>query len=707
MTGSLAVHNVVQLSDAEVRDRFVVRGRQLAELLVHLREGDPPRHALVIGSRGMGKSLLLRRVAVNVAEDAALASRWLPVLMPEELYQVGSVGELWLAALGQLAAVLRDDELAAQHRALLGEPDPTFLEAMALQRLLAAARSRGRKVLLLAENLDMVLGQQVGSTDAWALRQVLQTEPDLLLIGSAVTTFAQMDDPNEAFHQFFHRIDLRPLDDADVRSLWRAVTGVDLPDGRAAAVRILTGGNPRLATVLGRFSRHPDLSDLRGDLDLLIDEYTPFFKANIEALPPAERKVFATLADIWAPATAAEVAERTRMTSSQVSALLLRLVRRGAVDIVDHEAGRHRYELTERLYNLYHLLRRPDGEGRVRALVDILTHLYGPDELERDVWPGLVDPSGGGEPCFVDTMIASRLERHIVDAGVFERLTPRELLARLSVLETLLAAQRDQLGPDHRDTLLTRQNIAYFLGRSGDRPSALRHYREVLADQERVLGPDDCETLASRGGVAFNTGGTGDRRAALKLYRQLVADEERVLGPDHRETLLSRGNIAFNTGEAGDRLAALALYQQLATDCERILGPDDRATLANRAGVAYLTGEAGDRRAAHALHRQLATDSERVLGPDDLDTLISRHNLACATGGIGDHAAGLAIAEDVVRRAEGVCDPGDELLSEARSVRDRLRRQALVSPPGPVPRELREVRRLLKRKRPAQPPTDR
>ncbi len=92
--------------------------------------------------------------------------------------------------------------------------------------------------------------------------------------------------------------------------------------------------------MLGRFSKRPDLRSLREDLELLIDEYTPYFKATIERLPPVERKVFVTLADIWAPATAAEVAEKARMTSSQVSALRGRLVRRGAIQVVDVDTGR-------------------------------------------------------------------------------------------------------------------------------------------------------------------------------------------------------------------------------------------------------------------------------------------------------------------------------------------------------------------------------
>jgi hypothetical protein len=649
---SLAVHNVVQLSDAEVRDRFVVRRPELGELLSHLREPDPPRHALVVGPRGMGKSLLLRRVAIAVAEDADLSARWLPVLMAEELYEVTSIGELWLAALARLAATVGDADLAAQHRSLLAEPDPARLETLALQRLLGAARSRGLQVLLLVENLDMLLGDQVASEEGWTLRQALQTEPGLLLMASAVTTFAQVEEAGEALYGFFHRVDLRPLDDAEVRTLWREVTGIDLVGDRAVPIRILTGGNPRLITVLGRFSRQPDLHGLRQDLELLIDEYTPFFKANIEALPAVERKVFVTLADIWAPATAAEVAERARIDTSKVSALLGRLMRRGAVQVVEVERGRRHYELTERLYNLYHLLRRPGGDGRVRALVDILVHLYEPGQLERDVWPNIVQPPL--EPLSdLDVAVASRLGRHLDEAGVWEEMSPAELTARLPVLESLLESQRASQGDDHPDTLLTRQLIAFYIGGAGDGRAALRLYEEVLEDQQRVLGPDHRDTLTSQSQVAYYTGQTGDPSAALELYRQVAADRERVLGPDHRGTLISRH------------------------------------------GVAYLTGETGDPNTALELYRQLAADQERVLGPDHLHTLISRHQVAYYTGKTGDPESALEMAEDVLRRAEGSLDEDDKLLSAARWLRGRLVLQVATASGRPLPREMQDLQEVV------------
>lgn len=602
---NLAVHNAVQLADVEVRDRFVVRSHELAELLAHLREPDPPRHAMVIGQRGMGKSLLLRRVAITVADEPALSGRWLPVLMPEELYEVTSTGELWLAALDHVATSEGDPDLAAQHAALLAERDPSRMATLALQRLLAAARARGRKVLLLAENLDMVLDEQVAAEEGWALRQALQTEPDLLLIGSAVATFARMEDSGEAFYGFFHRVDLGPLGDDDVRVLWAKVTGVELAGDRIVPIRILTGGNPRLISVLGRFSQRGDLTSLREDLELLIDEYTPYFKANIEVLPPVERKVFVTLADIWAPATAAEVAEKARMSSSQVSSLLGRLVRRGAVQAVDLGPGKQHYELTERLYNLYHLLRRSGGEGRVRALVDILIHLYGTDELEQAVLPRVAALPPGA----LDTAIASRLHRHLEEADVWTYMAPSQLAARKATFEALLASQRTTLGEDHPDTLLTRQQLAFVAGECEDPATALRLFREILADQERALGPDHPDTLTSRHQIAYCVGQAGDPGRALELYEAVAADSERVLGPDHPRTLSSRHQVAYYAGQLGQAQAALGIEADVLRRAEATLPPDHELVRAAR----WLHGELAVQVAA-ATDRPLPRELRAALG---------------------------------------------------------------------------------------------
>ena len=615
------VHNPAQLDDSDVRARFVVREHELAELVGHLREGDPPRHALVIGQRGMGKSLLLRRLAIAVTDDPTLSERWLPVLMPEELYGVTTLGDLWLAALDHLARMLGDRDLVEQRAALLREPDPARLESLALQRILAAGRSRGRKILLLAENLDMLLDDQVSAEEGWSLRQTLQTEHDLLLVATAVTSFAQVEESGEAFYGFFHRLDLDPLGDDEIRTLWREVNGETLAGQRVVPIRVLSGGNPRLVAVLAQFAHRPNVPGLRESLDLLIDEYTPYFKANIEALPALERKVFSTLADIWAPATSAEVAERARMSSNKVSALLNRLVRRGAVQVVGQESGRQRYELTERLYNLYHLLRRPDGEGRVRALVAMLTHLYEPVVLLRDVLPSIVQATDAAPHSALDTGIASQLGRHLHQAGVWHDLSDEEIRTQLPTLTALLDHQLTDLGPGHPETLLTRFRLAVSTGRLGDAAEAARLLSELVPAQETACGADSDDALGSRGMQALFTELAGDLPAARVLYQALAADLARLVGPDHQATLLVEEQAATVTAALREYDHAAELFDGLATKLTAVRGAADRKTLRARESHALAVLMAADRARAADLIETLIRDATAALGPDDRLTL--------------------------------------------------------------------------------------
>ena len=204
------------------------------------------------------------------------------------------------------------------------------------------------------------------------------------------------------------------------------------------------------------------------------------------------------------------------------------------------------------------------------------------------------------------------------------------------------------LGPDHRQTLTTRANIALWTGRCGDSAQALRLLRELLPDQVRVLGPDHPETLRTRHNIAFWTAGCGDSAQALRLARELLPDRVRVLGPDHPDTLTTRGNIAFWTGECGDSAQALRLFGELLPDQVRVLGPDHPDTLTTRGNIAGWTGECGDSAQALRLARELLPDQVRVLGPDHPDTLTTRANIAFWTGRCGDSAQALRLLRELL-----------------------------------------------------------
>ncbi|MFI6959980.1 tetratricopeptide repeat protein [Nocardia sp. NPDC050408] len=100
------------------------------------------------------------------------------------------------------------------------------------------------------------------------------------------------------------------------------------------------------------------------------------------------------------------------------------------------------------------------------------------------------------------------------------------------------------LGPDHRDTLTARSNLAYWLGESGDIAGAITEFEQLLTDQLRVLGPDHPDTLTTRSNLAHLRGKSGDIAGAITESEQLLTDRLRILGPDHPDTLTTRSNLA-------------------------------------------------------------------------------------------------------------------------------------------------------------------
>jgi Tetratricopeptide repeat len=67
---------------------------------------------------------------------------------------------------------------------------------------------------------------------------------------------------------------------------------------------------------------------------------------------------------------------------------------------------------------------------------------------------------------------------------------------------------------------------------------------QALADCVRVLGPNHPDTLKSRNNLANAYRAAGDLGRAIPLLRKTLADSVRVLGADHPKTKLVRANLA-------------------------------------------------------------------------------------------------------------------------------------------------------------------
>lgn len=74
---------------------------------------------------------------------------------------------------------------------------------------------------------------------------------------------------------------------------------------------------------------------------------------------------------------------------------------------------------------------------------------------------------------------------------------------RFTEAEAVVAQLGDRFGPDHPDTLTSRNNLAGAYHASGDLGRAIPLYEQTLTDSERVLGGDHPRTLAYRDNLAY------------------------------------------------------------------------------------------------------------------------------------------------------------------------------------------------------------
>lgn len=393
MADRIKKYNPAFLSPEELVRSFVVRHSELELIVQVIRENvaESNQHVLVIGPRGIGKTMLALRVVEEIRGDEDLAAKWYPLVFSEESYLVRTPGEFWLEALFHLAHKTKEKKWSRTYEELRNERNEERLQERALTQLMDFSDGEGKRILLVVENFNMLLGEQMSSSDAWKLRHTLLHEQRVMLLATATHYFRwekrgalgpEIKNSGKAMFELFKIYELVALDEDECGELWASVSGKKGSDERVRPLQILTGGNPRLLAIISTFAVKMSLKELMDDLMQLVDDHTEYFKTHLESLPTVERRVYLGLAELWDPVPARKVAEVARLEVSKTSSLLKRLIERGVVVEANGERRAKLYQVSERMYNIYYLMRRRGGPSRrVKGLVRFIVPFYEPKEL--------------------------------------------------------------------------------------------------------------------------------------------------------------------------------------------------------------------------------------------------------------------------------------------------------------------------------------
>jgi tetratricopeptide (TPR) repeat protein len=175
-------------------------------------------------------------------------------------------------------------------------------------------------------------------------------------------------------------------------------------------------------------------------------------------------------------------------------------------------------------------------------------------------------------------------------------------------------------GPEHPNTLASRNILALVLKSEGKHAEAEREHKSVQATYERVLGPEHPATLANRNNLATVLRLQGKHAEAEQEHRAVLAIHERVLGPEHPNTLTSRNNLANALLSQGKYAEGECEHREVLAIRERVLGPKHPNVFRSYLNVALCLEKQGNASEALPFAQRAWKGWSEVLGEKHLDT---------------------------------------------------------------------------------------
>ncbi|WP_273049244.1 tetratricopeptide repeat protein [Pseudoalteromonas sp.] len=384
-----------EIDETEFLAKFVVRNHDFDDIFDDIKNSDykvPSQHFIIVGQRGQGKTTLLRKIKLAVQVEPTLADFLIPIKFSEEQYQIRSLSRLWEEIADYLQCTAEDD-FATIHDDMESHFDDADYELKSFSYLEKAVKAKNKKLLLLIDNIDELLGK-LKDKEQRRLREILLTSPTLKIIGGSTKMLEQHFDYGKPFYEFFKIIKLIGLNKQECFDFLasmgdeqqkKKIAGIikNTPE-RIETLRRLTGGVPRTMVMLFDIFVD-DGGNAFDDLLKILDDATPLYKHRMDDLPETLQDITHTIAMNWDGISTKEIAKKTRLESKTVSAQLKQLeTKYGIVESIS--IGKNKiYKIEERFFNIWYLMRfgRKKDRQKVEWLVNFLTSWCSPADLER------------------------------------------------------------------------------------------------------------------------------------------------------------------------------------------------------------------------------------------------------------------------------------------------------------------------------------
>ncbi len=394
---STLLYNPDRKDRQDLINEFVVRTEVFTEIFDDIKSGKmkyPEQNYLLIGQRGSGKTTLITRLKYAIQDDPALHEWLIPIVFSEEQYNISELANVW----ENICIYLEDyygfegitDEISRYNL-------ESEFESKAYNVLTKHLEKKRKRIVLFVDNIGDLL-KKFSDLDVLRLREILQSQPYLRLIGGSSIALESLVDYHQPLYEFFKVIHLKGLSYEETITLLRKLAEshnqkerieaiINKSPSRIETLRSLSGGVPRTMALLFNVFLDNEHGNSINDLEKVLDEVTPLYKHRMDDLAAQQQKIVDAVAKKWDAITVKELTEQLRIESKAISAQLKQLERNQVIEKRTTETKNHIYLIRERFFNIWYLMRygRKHDRERVIWLVKFLEMWCDGKEIENRI----------------------------------------------------------------------------------------------------------------------------------------------------------------------------------------------------------------------------------------------------------------------------------------------------------------------------------
>jgi tetratricopeptide (TPR) repeat protein len=385
---------------------FVGREQFLDRFLGAIREQEgraTVQHYILTGPRGIGKTTLLLVLRDRIRQNPEISAKWFCVQLREEEYYVHKQRDLWQLVLQALAV----NEKLAEAQKVVDQAqeirDEEKSSALLVDGLRSICDRHGKRLVLLIDNFDHIFPSTAAGeakhrkpdSEYRAFRKRLSTEGFLMLIATSVKLFQDIYGYDKGFFHFFSPVELPELSQEEVAEMLRRLGQADdnaeflsrleRSKVNVRTLSVLTGGNPRLITMLYHILAQREMGEPVQALWETVAGLTPMLRQELADMPRQQSKTLDALLRLNGAAAPAEISKYSRLPLNVVTTQLGRLKAARYVALEGGGKGKKAtYRVADQMFGVWYWMRYvPVARRRIELFIDFLRAWFSAEERRR------------------------------------------------------------------------------------------------------------------------------------------------------------------------------------------------------------------------------------------------------------------------------------------------------------------------------------